>query len=353
MKVNKNELKRVLKKIGVCVGKLPEQSWISFQNNEGVLKFVATDGKDVVIASIPGDMTETIEFVIDYKELSSVIKLRGSELEFIKDERKLTVKDDNTQLNFAVGDISEFNFTKSEVEEAGIDIKVKDLLKVIDNGSFAREEKEMTRKFMTGAELIIKEGKLTIISTNGKLLSKSSVDIENKEKECKCVISPKAIEAIRTFDTETVNIKTNENMIVFGMNDCEYYIGLLNVEFPDITKFFENKEEGSQYIFDKKEILESLSLLNTINDDVVNVECKENKIKMSSNNIKGSIEDTIVGEKKTGEDFNFAINKRMFESIFRNVQADKIVLKYLGLNTPIEYSDDSNDIGVMMPLRKN
>ena len=293
-----------------------------------------------------------MEFVIDYKSLSSVIKLRGNEISFSKDNNKLTVSDSNTQLGFAIGDISEFRFSKDEIEGDFITVKISDLQKIIKSGAFARDESEVSRQFITGSELRIKDGKMNVLSTDGKMMSRSFVSVENNEIDKICVLSPKCIEAIKTFEGENVNIKFNENMIVFNMEGCEFYMSLLNCNFPDTSKFF-TTDEYSQYVFNKKEVLESFELLSVINDDVVNVECKEGKVKLSSNNIKGSVDDIFEAQKKCGEDFSFSVNKTLFSNIFKNIDADNIVIKYKGAVLPIEYFDNNGSDGVLMPLRKN
>lgn len=347
MKVVKNDLKKILSKLKVCVGK-NVGSPLAFQNKEGKMKITATDNENVVVFQGSGDLTEDMELVLDYKSFLNICKLRGKELVFIKEDNKFTVKDDNTELVFAVDSIDTFNFSKNEIEGEYLELNTKDFQKLIDHGSFVREENGY-KKFMSGVEITVKDKKITALSTDGKRLAKSVLDIDS-DFEFKCVFSNKCIEAIKTFETEKTRMRLNDKMVNFNIEGYDFYLKMLDCEFPDTSKFF-TLEETHQYEVNRNEMIESISMFDSVDGDVVNIECKENKIIVSSSDVKSGVTDTINSEKKCGEDFSFKINKKLFADIFKNLENEKIVIKYTNNNAPIGYFDNDKSNGVIMPIK--
>lgn len=351
MKIEKNSFKKVLSKIGICVGKTKEDSLIAFENKSGKLKLVATDLNNIVSYEMTGDETEDMSFVIDYKSLTNACKIRGKEIDFKLSENNLYVSDENTTFDFAVSSIDEFPFQEHELEDKYLIVKTKELQQMIKHGSFVRNEKD-SKKFVTGVLFTLKEGILTSISTDCKRLAKSFLEVEEKQMEFSCVLTSKCIEAIKAFESQTLNIRMNDKVVNIVADGYSFYMKKLECDFPETSKFF-NEEEHSQYIINRNNFIESFDLMNTVDENTVCVKFEENKAQITSIGLKNSVKDIVVCEKKVGEDFEFRVNKELFLQILKNLDEQNIVIKYKDSVSPIEYNDLKNSRGVIMPVKKN
>lgn len=351
MKIEKSSFKKVLNKIGICVGKTREDSLVAFENKQGKLKLTATDLNNIVSCEMTGDLMQQMSFVIDYKSLSNACKIRGKELEFKLKDNNLYVSDENTNFQFAISKIDEFPFQTHELEQKYLVVNTKQLQDMIKHGSFVRNEKD-AKKFVTGVLFNLKEGVLTSISTDCKRLAKSFITVDDKQTAFSCVLTSKCIEAIKSFESQTLNIRLNDKVINIVADGYSFYMKMLECDFPQTSKFF-NEEEYSQYVINRGDFIESFDLMNTVDQNTVLVKFFENKAQITSVGMKNSVKDIVVCEKKTGEDFEFRVNKQLFVDILKNLDEQNIVVKYKDSVSPIEYNDNKNSRGVIMPIKKN
>ena len=352
MKIEKNEMKKNLSKNSVCVGRLPSESLIAFQSNEDKVTISATDGSNIgmVKANIEG---EGLDFVIDYKSILSATKLRGKIIEFEKEGKALTIKDNNTEIKYSVDDIDIFQFgAKQDVNGDFVEVNTKDFKKLISQGSFARNEKD-PRTFITGALVEVNDGFINIKSTDGKRLAESKMKIDNEKINMKGMITSKVIKAISSFDCDIIKFKMNDKLIHFSMNEIDFYMKILSCDFPDLSKFFDDSNPGSQFSFKKKDIIESLDLISSIEDKVINITCTDKKLELFSSNQNGQIKDFVEGNITAGEKFDFSVNKQLFIDIFKNIFNEDVNIKYVGEGAPIEYFTSDGVRGVIMPLKKS
>ena len=350
MKIEKSVFKKVLNKIGICVGKTREDSLVLFENKDGKLKLMATDLNNIVSYEMAGDLTEQISFVIDYKSLNNACKVRGKEIEFKLNEKNLLVSDQNTTFEFSVSDVSEFPFQEHTLEGTYLVVKTKAIQEMIKHGSFVRNQKD-SKKFVTGVLFKLKEGVLTSISTDCKRLAKSFVEVDNKQIEFSCVLTSKCVQAIKSFEAQELSIRMNDKVINFVADGYSFYLKMLECEFPDTEKFF-NEEEYSQYLIKRSDFIESFDLMNTVDDNTVNVKFVDNKSEITTVGMKNSVKDIVVCQKKTGDDFEFKVNKELFIDILKNLDEQNLIIKYKDISSPIWYSDMKNSCGVIMPIKK-
>lgn len=357
MKVEKKSLKEVLTKVGIFAKKEATGvtgSCVLFKNENKTLTISGTDGNNICMASMPTDEVENISFVTTYKALLSAVLLRDKEVELIKNNNVLNVKDSKTQLDYAVTEEDTFSFNaKQDVAGDALQIKAIDLKEAISKVEYARNEKDTSRPFITGVSFSVAGGKLTLIAADGKRIASTVLEIGNPTLEMKGVLTTKNIQAINIFDDDKmVNLYMNDKLVRFEMDGLDIYMQKLACNYPDMSKFALDSSVND-YIINRKEILESLNIVSAVEDKAVDVSCEEKKIVFSAKGSSGSINDEIACERTQGDTFKFMVNVSLFIDLFKNLKAEKLTLRTKGDGLPIGCEDGTGSWGVLMPVKKN
>ena len=358
MKVEKKSLKEVLNKVGIFAKKESAGvvgACVLFKNEDKKLTISGTDGNNICMASMTTDEVETVSFVTTYKALLSAVLLRDKEVELIKTNNVLNVKDSKTQLDYAVTEEDTFSFNaKQAVVGDALQIKASDLKEAISKVEYARDEKDTSRPFITGVSFTVAGGKLTLIAADGKRIASTVMEIGNPALEMKGILTTKNIQAINIFDDEKmVNIYMNENSVRFEMDGLDIYMQKLACAYPDMSKFTLSTS-AYDYIVTRKEIIESLNIVSAVEDKFVEVTCDEKKISFSAKGSSGSINDEIACERTQGtEVFKFMVNVSMFTDLFKNLKTEKLTVRTKGEGAPVGCEDGVGSWAVVMPIKRN
>ena len=186
-----------------------------------------------------------------------------------------------------------------------VQLKTDDLKKALKCGSFCCNEKE-PRAVLTGVNVTLVDGVMSVVSTDGKRLAKSTFDVVDKEAVFNGSISKKIIKVISTIEQEEMLFYIEKNCVRIELEDMEIQIQKINGDYPSVDKLFSD-EKQIEFTVNTKTIVESLGLIGIVKSDAVTIDGTD-KLTLISKGPNKEVKDVIEYEKSNDETFKFIIN---------------------------------------------
>ncbi len=354
MKVSKKELKVALDKVSLFtdVTEYLDTKRIGVQKKDGKLTLFATSLTSAGCASFVCEDGDDVSFQVPRRCLLNATYLPVDDVEFVIDGNSLVVQGENTVLNAEATE--EFKLDSYNEIFVGIDSPVEIqtglIKKAIKNGSFARNESDTSRAFIQGAFVSLKDGKLTVRSTDAKRLATCTIDVAS-EVEFSGTINTRCIKAIEMASGDTVGLFIDEKRMLLVSDSLTACLPIIECEYPDTDRFF-SAEQLKKVVIAASSMNKSLTMITAISDDgILNVSCKGDKLTIGFGNDCKSKTDISV-ENADASEFEFFIDAPLLSDVFKKLGAEKIEVGFTGASKPIEYDDKDGSRGVVMPLRK-
>ena len=212
------------------------------------------------------------------------------------------------------------------------DMPIKDFREMVQQSVFAVSDDE-TRYFMNGVFFEKSEGKLNMVSTDGRRLAFIGKDADSKIKDFSgVIIPPKILNTIikRSGDEGVISISVNDKSIFINFASYQFSSVLIEGNFPNYKKVIPEKQEYSLII--KRE-----ELLSALRRVALMVEKKSHRIYLgissgkmdiySEESENGIVEDEIPCQ-YDGEDVTIALNYRYLEEPFKVMEASDIKMNF-------------------------
>ena len=201
-----------------------------------------------------------------------------------------------------------------------------------------------------------------MISSDGHRLTvmekESPVDISRFAIERNIIIPRKGVVEIKRFCDayENIFMGVDTKQIIFKADKGIIIVRLMNGDFPDYRNIINVINKENSIKIDKIEFLESLKRTSIFTDDTFNsiqLDIKNNKIVLSSNNMDiGNAKDEIKIDYK-GDDISLGFNCRYLIDTLNTVYGDEINAFISSDQSPclITSDDDAGFLSIIMPMK--
>jgi DNA polymerase-3 subunit beta len=220
---------------------------------------------------------------------------------------------------------------------------------------------ETSRQYLNGVFFESLDGKLRLVSTDGRRLALVDRDCEITSALAMRLIVPQKVlyELSHTLDDEgLVDIAFSDNQIFFSFGDSTYVSNLIDGTFPNYNQVIPKKQEKLLRI-GKDMFTNALNRSSLLTDERQNNQVRfdfsSNHAVVSVNNADtGSYRDELPVE-YTGEPLEIAFNIKFLKDYLKEVASEEVVLE---MNTPlspvsIRMASDTEYIYVVMPMKVN
>lgn len=222
--------------------------------------------------------------------------------------------------------------------------------------SYAVSEDE-SRHVLTGLLLSFKDGKLTIVATDGRRLAMVEQEVEfPPEIETDMILPSKTVNELTRLlkDDGDLKIYNQAGQAIFQYGNTMLVSKLIDGTFPNyrqvIPSTFDERIEVA-----REDLLYAIRRVSVISDDKTvstNFAFSNGELVITMQNEGGESRETVP-IKYVGKDLAFTFNPEYVMAPLRNIDTDLIYIELSGGHGPATFKCDIPFLYVLMPLRVN
>jgi len=329
---------------------LPILSNLLLENQQGNLKFTATDLEMQISTHIKTKLSEDFQITISARKLFDITRAlpEKSNIDIEIEETKVTVKAKKSRFNLQTLPAKDYPVMKKDENET-IELKLsqkifKQLLKQVD---FAMAQQDI-RYYLNGLLIEIKEKNINIVGTDGHRLSFTSTTLKESSKNIQVIVPRKTIVELVKLLSDTddpINIGFTNNQVNFKFNDIDLITKVIDGKFPDYSRVI---PEGHTNIFniDRELLLDAMLRASILSNDKyrgIRMVVEENNLKLISNNSEHEEAEEELEIVYKGEKIDIGFNVTYLIDVLTNIQSSQL---------SIAFSDSSSSCLVTIPKNK-
>ncbi|MES2705404.1 MAG: DNA polymerase III subunit beta [Verrucomicrobiota bacterium] len=345
---------------------LPILSNVLIEADSTELRFTTTDLDIVVSGRIiagtemdsPLEVLEPGAITLPVRRLASIVReLPASEVEVtVGDENTAAIRCGNSF--FKILGLPPDDFPASPTLDGVKEFKLtqKTLREALKKTAYAISTDE-TRYVLNGIYCQFKEGKMTLVATDGRRLAMTDVEVEFPESSETAVIVPtKAVNELQRLlkdDQGELIIRIGARQIAFELNQNLLISKLIEGNYPNFRQVIPGAAK-ERVTLERETFLQAAQRVSLLAPD------KSNSVKLhfTRDNIEITANSADIGEaresiavKYSGPDMAIAFNPEYLVAPFRNLDSDEIFLDLIDEVSPGVIKINTPFLYVLMPMR--
>jgi DNA polymerase-3 subunit beta len=215
------------------------------------------------------------------------------------------------------------------------------------------------RYYLNGALMILKDGSIELISTDGHRLAYTLMPLETLQvgQEIRGIVSKKTLNELRKFDDSDLIFDMDENNLFFRVQNRTLISRVIEGKFPNFEAVIP-EDNPHAVILDREEIADAIrrvSLLSTERSKGIKFSIQKDRIALFSSNPElGEARDEVRMEYE-GPEFDIGFNAQYLLDFLTTVKTEKIRVELKDENNAIlmrTNEDDEIDYKyVLMPMK--
>ena len=342
---------------------LPILSNVLLRAEGSHVEFTATDLDVTVSCKVEAKVTKPGATTLPVKKLFGIVRELSSEIEIEVDEKNIaSIRSGSSYFKIHGLSADEFPPLPQFKDDKKVSLPQENIKAMVKKTSFAVSTDE-SRYVLNGLFVSLKEGKMTVVATDGRRLALVDEEVEISEKSSgEFIIPAKAVnELTRLFQEKgEVEIKLGENQASFALKDDKGFSVLL------ITKLIEGNYPNYRQVI-PNEMKERVSLvreelLHALRRAEIMTSEKANSVKLtfSRNNLTITANSPEVGEAREtiaisykGNDISIAFNPSYLIDPLNALTEDEVFFELIDELSPGVLKINGPFLYVVMPMRLN
>lgn len=336
---------------------LPILSNVLLVAKGGRLQFTTTDLDVGITGSVEATIEKEGATTLPAKRLVSIVReLPSTEVEVTVDAKNhAEIKSGPSR--FKIIGLSEAEFPPLPDFEGAKSFKIpqKDLRDGLKKTSYAISTDE-TRYVLNGIFASFREGKLTLVATDGRRLAMVDMDLEfPASHETDVIIPTKAVQELQRLLGEEgeLVLKLSDNQISFQVGENFLASKLIEGNYPNYRQVIPG-DSNERIVISREQLLETVRRVSLLSSD------KSNSVKMvfDDNNIHITANSPDVGEADedlavsyTGPRLQIAFNPEFLQAPLRNLDTSDVYLDLIDEMSPGVIRIEGSFLYVLMPMR--
>ena len=330
--------------------------------DNGEVTIEATDLKTTVKCKAGGvNVIEPGTAVLPVAVLGGMLKKYKCDTAIIevKDTKGVLIAE-GSKSKFPTVPLGEFpNMPESAGAEAMCEIASSELSRIITEGSVASSQPQEFPKYMGACLLRTEEGKLKVVSTDGKRLSVSEV-ICNVSRDEDALLPSGAVKDIArqlaAYD-ENVKILSDSSTVWFELESVEFSIRKIEAAFPDYERILSNETNTALNIPCDKlaSAVERVDIIakTTIPHIMVMNMKPEGELRLTARSPEFGVAGEFLEAEITGNPLQIGFNSAFFLDGLKAVGNGDIVIEFSNSEgqTRMKRKDDETFLYMLMPSR--
>ena len=218
--------------------------------------------------------------------------------------------------------------------------------------------REDTRYVLMGLYFVIKGNKLTLVSTDGKRLSKVEGEIKDQvEGDREFIVPLKAVdELVRMLQNEgDVQLYLAKNQVAFQLDGTLLVSRLIDGTFPDYDRVIPEVSQEKVEV-DRQELaslVRQAALLTSEQSSSIKLSFQPNKLEIKSATPDVGMADVSMPLKYSGKEIEIAFNPEYLKDVLANMDEAVAILEFTDAFSPGVIRGQGSFLHVIMPMRLN
>lgn len=336
---------------------LPILSNVLLVAKDGRIQFTTTDLDVGITGSVEAQIEKEGATTLPAKRLVSIIReLPSSEVEVSVDAKNHASIRSGPSFFKIIG-LSETEFPPLPDFEGAKVFKIpqQTLRDGLKKTSYAISTDE-TRYVLNGIFASFRDGKLTLVATDGRRLAMVDADLEfPASHETDIIIPTKAVQELQRLlgDSGEVIVKLSDSQISFAVGDSLLASKLIEGNYPNYRQVIPG-DSNERVVISREALLETVRRVSLLSSD------KSNSVKLvfSENHIEVTANSPDVGEAQESMDviyqgppMQIAFNPEFLQAPLRNLDTTDIYLDLIDEMSPGVLRIEGTFLYVLMPMR--
>ena len=341
---------------------LPILSNVLMRAADGKVEFTATDLDVTVACSVEAKVTKPGATTVPVKKLFGIVReLSGGEIEIETDEKNVTsIRSGSSYFKIHGLAAEEFPPLPKFKDDKKVGLSQEAVRAMLKKTSFAVSTDE-SRYVLNGIFMSLKDGKMTLVATDGRRLALVDEEVEISEKSAgEFIVPAKAISELNRLlqDKGEVEIKFGENQSSFALKDDKGFSVLL------ITKLIEGNypnyrqvipgEARERIAINREELLQALrraEIMTSEKANSVKLTFGKNQLSITANSPEvGEARETLAVNYK-GKEMAIAFNPRCLIDPLAALAEDEVFIELIDELSPGVLKINGPFLYVVMPMR--
>ncbi|MDR0918297.1 MAG: DNA polymerase III subunit beta [Oscillospiraceae bacterium] len=334
-----------------CASKaaIPAMEGIKFVVEDNVLKLTGYDLEIGMTTEIPVYTDETIEFIVNAKNIVDMVRNLPEETVEFTVEDGLNIKLQSGKVKYTIKGMNTEEYSKLPLFTPETKVTLtQDILKSMIEQTIFSVATSDQKPVLRGELFDIKDGVFNLVSSDNMRLSLRTEKIST-EVNYKFVVPSKALAAIahilQNDNEKEVEFSSNGKHAIFNFNGYTVFTRLIDGEFNNYSALLTNefKTEVIVSVSEFSKFLSSVTFLIsekaknyvkcTFENDNINLDFKSNE-----GNFNGDVEANI-----TGETMIIGVNPKFMLEALKASDCDKVLIKMNGAMKPFVVSPIQGD----------
>lgn len=336
---------------------LPILSNVLLVAKDGRLQFTTTDLDVGITGSVEAQIEKEGATTLPAKRLVSIIReLPASEVEVSVDGKNHASIRSGPSFFKIIG-LSDSEFPPLPDFEGAKVFKIPQqaLRDGLKKTSYAISTDE-TRYVLNGIFTSFRDGKMTLVATDGRRLAMVDTDLEfPASHETDVIIPTKAVQELQRLLGENgdVIVKLSDNQVSFAVGDSLLASKLIEGNYPNYRQVIPG-DSNERVVISREALLETVRRVSLLSSD------KSNSVKLvfSENRIEVTANSPDVGEAQESMDviyqgpaMQIAFNPEFLQAPLRNLDSNDIYLDLIDEMSPGVLRIEGTFLYVLMPMR--
>ncbi len=336
---------------------LPILSNVLIRAEDGVLRFTTNDLDVGMSCSVEAKVEKGGGTTLPARRLASIVKeLPSAEVE-VEVDGKNTASIRCGQSFFKMMGLAEEEFPAlPKLAEAKVfTLRQKELKDALRKTAFAISTDE-TRYVLNGILFTFKEGKLTMVATDGRRLALVDLELEfPRGQEVDLIVPVKCVTELQRLlgDEGDLKMSVGENLVGFDVNGKVLVSKLIEGNYPNYKQVIP-PEAKERVTIERELLLTAVRRVSLFSSD------KSNSVKLifTKNNLEIIANTPEVGEAREslainfkGKDMSIAFNPGFLQDPLRNLTDDEVHIDLIDEMSPGVIKIGTPFLYVLMPMR--
>lgn len=336
---------------------LPILSNVLLVAKDGRLQFTTTDLDVGITGSVEAQIEKEGSTTLPAKRLVSIVReLPASEVEVAVDSKNHASIRSGPSFFKIIG-LGEAEFPPLPDFSGAKEFKIPqaDLRDGLRKTSYAISTDE-TRYVLNGIFTSFRDGKMTLVATDGRRLAMADSDLEfPASHETDVIIPTKAVQELQRLlgDSGDVVVQLSDSQISFAVDDSLLCSKLIEGNYPNYRQVIPG-DSNERVVISREALLETVRRVSLLSSD------KSNSVKLvfSENRVEVTANSPDVGEAQESMDIAYegtplqiAFNPEFLQAPLRALDAENVYLDLIDEMSPGVLRIEGNFLYVLMPMR--
>lgn len=338
---------------------LPILSNVLIEANEKGLSLTTTDLDVSVKSHVEAKVSQQGTSTLPVRRLVSIIRALPTQEVEISIDNKDTASIQSGPSFFKIIGLNQEEFPKADAFDSSVQFTMNQelLLNAIKKTSYAISTDE-TRYVLNGIHVVFREGKMTLVATDGRRLALMENELEFPASyETDLIIPAKTVKEVERILSSSgeVTVSLSQDKIRFEVEKGSIISKLIDGNYPNYRQVIPSSR-NHRVTLERKSFLETVSrvaLLTSDSSNSIKLTFSHGELKLQANAKDiGEAQESLVCD-YNGEEIIIAFNPDFLMAPLRNLEDDTFQLDLIDSMSPGVIQVEPSFLYVIMPMRVN